>query len=76
MPHYGFRAKLYPVARDWTRLYKNYKGRWVALAADAETVLGVGATAREALEKAKKKSPETPFLTRVPATLSAYVGVI
>lgn len=54
------------MAKDWTHLFRKYKGLWVALAEDEETVLGVGKTVREALEQAKKKTPETPFLTRMP----------
>ncbi|OHA20618.1 MAG: hypothetical protein A2836_01240 [Candidatus Taylorbacteria bacterium RIFCSPHIGHO2_01_FULL_45_63] len=64
------------MARDWTKLYKKYKGLWVALAEDEETVLGVGSTVKEALAIAKTKTDKTPFLTRVPRTLEAYVGAI
>lgn len=62
------------MAKDWTKIYKKYKGLWVALASDEETVLGAGKSVKEALEKAQKKSSELPFLTRVPETLAAYVG--
>ncbi|HUD04174.1 MAG TPA: DUF5678 domain-containing protein [Candidatus Paceibacterota bacterium] len=62
------------MAKDWTNLYKKYKGLWVALAADEKTVLGVGKTVKEALTKAKQKTDVMPFLTRVPENLSAYVG--
>ncbi|MDO8407877.1 MAG: DUF5678 domain-containing protein [bacterium] len=64
------------MAKDWSKLYKKYKGLWVALAKDEETVLGVGATAQEALKKAQEKSSQTPFLTHVPETLNAYVGSV
>ncbi|MDP3771749.1 MAG: DUF5678 domain-containing protein [bacterium] len=43
------------MAKDWTTIYKKYKGLWVALAEDEETVLGTGKTAREALALAKKR---------------------
>ncbi len=62
------------MAKDWTKLYKKYKGLWVALAEDEETVLGFGNTVKEALILAKTKSSKTPFLTRVPKTLASYVG--
>lgn len=62
--------------KDWSKLYKKYKGMWVALASDEVTVLGVGKTVKEAVDKAQKKSKETPFLTLVPTTLDAYVGTI
>ncbi|MEI6190832.1 MAG: DUF5678 domain-containing protein [bacterium] len=60
--------------KDWSKLYKKYKGMWVALASDEVTVLGVGKTVKEALSKATKKSDETPILTRMPENLVSYVG--
>ena len=62
--------------KDWSKLYKKYKGMWVALAEDEATILGVGKTVKEAVAKAHKKSTQTPFLTFVPNTLDAYVGVL
>ncbi len=62
------------MAIDWTKLSKKYKGHWVALAVDEQTVLGSGKTAKEALMAAKKKSQQTPYLTRVPEKIVAYVG--
>lgn len=64
------------MAKDWTNLYDKYKGLWVALDEDEETVLGVGKTVSEALSEAKRKTNITPFLTRVPENLSAYVGLL
>lgn len=63
-------------AKDWTKLYKKYKGKWVALAKDEITVLAAHATARRALEKAKEKGYEYPILTRVPEDLKAYAGSV
>ena len=60
--------------KDWSKLYKKYKGMWVALASDEVTVLGVGKTVKEALAKSTKKSKETPILTRMPENLTAFVG--
>jgi hypothetical protein len=64
------------MAKDWTKLFNAYKGLWVALAEDETTVLGVGKTVRVALDAAKKKSNEMPFLTRVPEKMVSYVGGI
>ena len=64
------------MTKDWTKIYKKYKGLWVALADDETTVLGFGATVKEALIQARGKTTKTPFLTRVPKTLDAYVGVL
>ena len=64
------------MSKDWSKLYKNYKGLWVALAEDETTVLGYGKTVKEAIKKASIKTNKTPFLTRIPKDLSAYVGNI
>ncbi len=60
---------------DWSKLYKKYKGMWVALADDNQTVLGHGATVKEALKMAQNKTKKVPFFTRVPQTMDAYVGL-
>lgn len=62
------------MAIDWTKIYKKYKGLWVALADDEITVLGSGKTLKEALNKAKKNGYVDPILTRMPENLVAYVG--
>ena len=64
------------MAKDWTKIYKKYKGLWVALANDEETVLGVGKTVKKAVQQARKKTDKTPFLTHIPKELSPYVGSI
>lgn len=64
------------MAKDWTKIYKKYKGLWVALDEDEVTVLGVGKTVQDAVAAARKKTTKTPFLTRVPETLSAFAGLI
>ena len=62
------------MAKDWTKLYKKYKGLWVALADDEETVMGSGATAKEAWNKARERGYEKPILARMPERLTTYVG--
>ena len=62
------------MAKDWTKLYKKYKGLWVALADDEETVMGSGVTAKEAWDKALERGYEKPIMTRMPERLIAYVG--
>ena len=64
------------MAKDWTKIYKKYKGLWVALAEDEETVLGAGKTVKEALLQARKNSNQTPVLTRMPNSLVSYVGMV
>lgn len=62
------------MAVDWTKIFKKYKGFWVALAKDEETVVGSGKSAREALVNAQKKGHKEPILTRMPEEITAYVG--
>lgn len=62
------------MAIDWTKIYTRYKGRWVALKADEETVVGSGKTAKEALAQARTKGIRKPILTRMPEKLVTYVG--
>lgn len=64
------------MATDWTKIYKKYKGMWVALLDDEKTVVGSGKTAKEALLKAQKKGHRMPILTRMPESLTAYVGSV
>jgi hypothetical protein len=58
---------------DWTHLYENYRGKWVALGEDLTTVIADGHTAKEAYQTALKK-PGRHFLYQVPATLDLFVG--
>lgn len=61
-------------AINWSLIYKNYKGLWVALAQDEITVLASGKTAKEVWDKAKESGYEKPILTKMPAELITYVG--
>lgn len=60
--------------KDWTQLTKQYKGLWVALADDEETVLESGRNAREVYDRAKERGCKTPLLARVPKKEITYVG--
>ena len=62
------------MAIDWTKIYKKYRGLWVALADDEQTVLGFGKTAKQALSQASEKGYNSPILTRMPESLISYVG--
>ena len=62
------------MAVDWTKIFKKYKGLWVALLDDEQTVVGSGKTLKEALLKAQKKGYKSPIVSRIPETLDAYVG--
>ena len=62
------------MAIDWTKIYKRYKGLWVALKDDEVTVVGHGKTLKEALAEARKRGFENPIVTRMPEELVTYVG--
>lgn len=64
------------MAIDWTKIYEKYKGLWVALKSDEETVVGSGKTLKDALGEARKNGYENPIVTRMPNNLSAYVGFL
>lgn len=59
---------------DWTNIYKKYKGLWVALQEDEETVIASGKTLKEAIEHAHQKGYKDPIVARVPEELNSYVG--
>jgi len=62
------------MAIDWTKIYKKYKGLWVALLDDQLTVVGSGKTLKEALKGATQKGHSNPIFMRVPAEIIPYVG--
>lgn len=62
------------MAIDWTRIYRKYKGLWVALKADEKTVIASGKSAKQVFEEAKNKGYKNPILTRMPKNLTTYVG--
>lgn len=62
------------MAIDWSKIYKQYHGLWVALKSDEHTVVASGKTAKEAWDLAHEKGYEKPILTRMPDELVTYVG--
>lgn len=62
------------MAMDWTKIYKKYKGLWVALFNDGQTVVGSGSTLRKALKEAEKKGQNDPIVMRVPMEILPYIG--
>ncbi len=59
---------------DWTKIYKKYKGRWVALKDDHMTVIASGKTPAETLKAAEKEGFGDPFLTHIPKKVTPFVG--
>lgn len=62
------------MAKDWSKLYKQYFGKWIALKDDELTVVGSGKTAKSALHQAKLNGVANPILYRVPTKLMPYIG--
>ena len=61
-------------AIDWSKIYKKYKGKWVALLDDEITVVGSGKTLKAARDAAQKKGHKNPIMTRMPDRLITFVG--
>lgn len=61
------------MAIDWTKIYKKYKGLWVALQDDEQTVVASGKTAKEAWDNAQISGYMKPTLTRMPDELVTNV---
>jgi hypothetical protein len=62
-------------ARDWRKLYKQYRGQWVALKDDEMTVVASAPTLTEVLGKAAKLGyPDPPRVTKMPSDLRIFVG--
>jgi hypothetical protein len=57
-----------------THMADQYKGQWVALKADRETVIAAGPTLRQALDAAQEKGVERPILTRMPKKIRSFIG--
>lgn len=62
------------MAIDWTKIIKKYKGLWIGLKDDEKTVITSGKTAKEVMEKSKKKGFALPVLLRVPTKVTPYIG--
>ena len=59
--------------KDWTQLFENYRGKWVALAEDETTVLAAADGAKEA-HAAALKFTSLPILHQGPETLDLFAG--
>lgn len=59
---------------EWPNLFKEYKGNWVALKEDEETVVASGKSAKRVYEEAKEKGLKIPIMYKVPTILAPYIG--
>lgn len=64
------------VATDWTKIYKNYQGLWVALKDDEITVIASGKSLEETAGKAEKKGFKDPIFMQVPQKTTYFIGKI
>jgi len=62
------------MTKDFTLIYKEYKGKWVAMNEGFNKVIASGATAKLVYKKAKHMGYEIPNLFKVPSNLNAYIG--
>jgi hypothetical protein len=63
-------------ALDMKQVYRDYKGKWVALEGpDSNKVIASAKTLEEVLEKAKKKGFDLPLVTQIPKKVLPIVGV-
>ena len=60
--------------KDWSTIYEKYKGLWVGLADDEETVIASGATIKSVVELSSSKGNSNPILFRVPDEIVDFVG--
>lgn len=62
-------------AIDMTKIYRDYKGKWVALKGPTSTtVVASGKTLHEALVKAQRKGVKMPLMTQIPKEILPIVG--
>ncbi len=59
---------------DWTELYKKYKGLWVVLAEDEQTVISSSLKLKDAVYKAEEKGCNDPIVFKVPANQNILVA--
>jgi hypothetical protein len=59
---------------DWKTIYTNYKGLWVALDEDNETVVGSGRSPEAALHDAHAKGFANAAITYVGEEVTTFAG--
>ncbi len=59
---------------DWTEIFKQYAGMWVALAQDEKTVVAASKNAKKAYDEARKTGVDVPIMLKVPQESLPYIG--
>ncbi len=64
-------------AIDMIKIYKNYKGKWVAMTNynTNPKVVASGKTLDETLKKAEEKGFKNPVVSQIPKKLMYFVGI-
>lgn len=65
----------YMKAIDWRKVYKNYKGKWVAVKNDTNpiTVVAYGASLKIVLDEAHGKGYKLPLVRQIPRKLKPFL---
>ena len=61
-------------AKNWTKLFKEYKGQWVALKDDETTVISSGVKLVDVIRGAEDKGYKKPILAKIPKKDVVYIG--
>jgi hypothetical protein len=61
--------------RDWTKLYEQYRGQWVALADDRITPIAHGKSRREVKEAAERLGHQDALVLKFPDELMTFAGL-
>lgn len=62
-------------ALDMTKVYRDYKGKWVALEGpNSNKVVASGKDLKKVIEEAKRKGVEIPTVAQIPKRLLPIVG--
>ena len=62
------------MAINWAKIYKSYKGKWIALKSDEKTVITSGTRASAVHKKATEKGYKNPILSYVPTRIMPRIG--
>jgi len=57
-----------------SHLFRQHKGKWVALKADRRTVVAAGRSVKSVQKAAEDKGVRKPVITRVPKAFRNFVG--
>lgn len=59
---------------DFTKLYQQYKGLWVALSKDEKKVIAKGKDVKLVVKRSRAQGIDTPYLFKVPTKMISYVS--